>query len=239
MPLAFTTTSRAVEDQGVKLLVYAPAGFGKTALCGTAPAPLILSAEAGLLSLTTENQIRMFGAARDIPVITIKTAKDLSEAYEFVAKDPLAAQFETICLDSVSEIAEVVLGNAKGQVKDPRQAYGEMADQMAKLIRAFRDLPNKHVYFAAKQDRVADSDNKLFYGPAMPGKVMTQGLAHFFDEVFALQIGQHPVTKQSFRFLRTKPDIQFQAKDRSGALDEIEEPNLTNIISKIQNSHGK
>lgn len=237
MALNFTTTNQAADDQGVKLLIYAPAGNGKTALCGTAPTPLILSAEAGLLSLSEANQIRMFGAARDIPVINIKTVKDLADAYQYVATDPTAAHFETICLDSISEIAEVTLGNSKKQVKDPRQAYGDMAEQMAALIRAFRDLPNKHVYFAAKQERVVDANNCMFYGPSMPGKVLTQGLAHFFDEVFALQIGQDPVSKQNFRYLRTRPDVQFQAKDRSGALDEIEEPNLTKIINKIQNSH--
>jgi len=36
------------------------------------------------------------------------------------------------------------------------------------------------------------------------------------------------------RYLRTDQDTQYVAKDRSGRLDEIEEPNLTKIITKIQ-----
>lgn len=234
MPLNFTTTATAREDQGIKLLIYGPPGSGKTRLCATAPEPLILSAEAGLLSLSPENQIRMFGGARDIPVLKIESAKDLEDAYAFVATSAHAKHFETICLDSISEIAEVVLGHMKKQVKDPRQAYGEMGEKMAFLIRAFRDLPNKHVYFSAKQERVADENNKMFYGPSMPGKMMTQGIGHFFDEVFAAGVTEDIVSKQRTYFLRTRMNIQFQAKDRSGALDEIEQPDLTNIISKIQ-----
>ena len=34
--------------------------------------------------------------------------------------------------------------------KDPRAAYGAMQDKMSEIIRAFRDITNKHVYFTAK-----------------------------------------------------------------------------------------
>lgn len=221
--LKFTTTAEASVGQGVKMLVYSPAGYGKTVLASTLPDPLILSAEAGLLSIRHTN----------IPVIKIESMTDLLEAYEFVKSSEHASRFASIALDSISEIAEVVLANAKATAKDPRQAYGTMNEQIAYLIRAFRDLPGKHVYFSAKQDREKDDTSGLMlYGPSMPGKQLTQGVAHFFDEVFALGIGTLP-DKTTYRFLRTRPDPQFNAKDRSGALDEFEEPNLSKIIAKI------
>jgi hypothetical protein len=220
--LKFTTTAEASVGQGVKMLVYSPAGYGKTVLASTLPTPLILSAEAGLLSIRHTN----------IPVITIETYSDLLEAYQFVATSEHAKGFESVALDSISEIAEVVLTNAKATVKDPRQAYGSMNEQITELIRKFRDLPGKHVYFSAKQDREKDSDGLMLYGPAMPGKTLTQGIAHFFDEVFALGIGEL-ADKTTYRFLRTRPNPQFNAKDRSGALDEFEEPDLSKIINKI------
>ena len=195
---------------------------------------LFTPAESGLLSLNPANQTRIFGEAKDIPVITIKDVQDLTEAYELVATSPDCKGFESVVLDSVSEIAEVVLNNAKRQVKDPRQAYGELAEKMTTLIRAFRDLPDKHVLFTAKQDRIQDSDGMLLFGPSMPGKQLTAGLGHFFDEVFALGISSKDAQGNTYRFLRTKADAQWQAKDRSGALDDIEEPNLAKIIAKIQ-----
>ena len=44
--------TRDVGTAGVKVLVYGHAGAGKTSLIRTAPNPVILSAEAGLLSLS-------------------------------------------------------------------------------------------------------------------------------------------------------------------------------------------
>ncbi len=60
----------AVASNGVKLLVYGAAGAGKTTLIRTLPAPVIMSAEAGLLAL--------HGA--DIPYIEIATMAGLGEA---------------------------------------------------------------------------------------------------------------------------------------------------------------
>lgn len=51
MALKWTTTDRASISQGVKMLVYGASGSGKTGLCATLPAPLIISAEGGLLRL--------------------------------------------------------------------------------------------------------------------------------------------------------------------------------------------
>jgi len=242
MSLIFSTSSEASVSNGVKFLVHAPPGYGKTALCATMPNPCVISAEAGLLSLKKENIIRMYGAdapgiTYDLPVIIIKTAADLEEAGQFFASASQAKGLNP-CLDSLSEIAEVVLAHLKKTCRDPRQAYGEMAERMTAFIRFFRDLPGKHVYFTCKQDRDKDADGIVKAGPMMPGKQMTQNVGHFFDEFFALDIMEFPQgvgqAPQKLRVLRTQPSITFQAKDRSGALLEIEEPNLTKIINKIQ-----
>jgi hypothetical protein len=74
MALKFTTTDRAAAVSGVKILAFSRAGIGKTTLCATCPAPIILSAEAGLLAL----------AKFQIPVIEIKTVDDLTEAHNWL-----------------------------------------------------------------------------------------------------------------------------------------------------------
>jgi hypothetical protein len=226
MALRWSTTDKAGLSHGVKVLVYGPAGVGKTVLCTTAPAPVILSAEAGLLSLRRAS----------IPVIEIATIDDLSEAHRWASSSQEAAQFATICLDSLSEIGEVVLANAKKQVKDPRQAYGELIEKMGMLIRAFRDLSGKHVYMSAKQEAMKDEmANTTKYNPSMPGAKLSQQLGYFFDEVFRLGIGKTP-EGQLYRFLQTQPDLQYEAKDRSGCLAPLEAPDLNAIFTKIQNT---
>ena len=140
-------STATIASSGVKVLVYGQAGAGKTTLIKTAPAPLILSAEAGLLSL----------AGTDIPFIEIHSIAELGEVGQWITQSKEAAQFKTICLDSISEIAEVCLSEAKQSLKDGRAAYGEMAEQMSKVIRAYRDIPGRNIYFTAKMDK---SDSK-------------------------------------------------------------------------------
>lgn len=207
---------------GVKMLVYGKAGRGKTTLCATAPAPVIFSAESGLLALSRFN----------LPYYEIRTLNDLRDAYTWVRSSAEARQFQTLCLDSLSEIAETVLTSAKQGKKDPRQAYGELIDDMGKIIREFRDLQGYHVYMSAKQEYVKNEITGLAVnGPSMPGSKLGQLLPYQFDEVFQLDIeGSGP---NSYRFLRTQPDFMNDAKDRSGLLDPIEEPNLGKIIAKI------
>jgi hypothetical protein len=168
-----------------------------------------------------------------MPIIEIRTVDDLTDAYNWCATSAQAAQFQTVGLDSISEIGEVVLNNAKRQVKDPRQAYGEMIEKMETLVRLFRDLPNKNVVISAKMEPMKDElTGVVKYGPAMPGAKLANKLPYFFDEVFRLGIGQTP-QGEKYRFLQTQPDLQFEAKDRSGALSPVETPVLSAVFAKI------
>lgn len=237
MALTFTTAQDASNTAGIKGLVYGGAGAGKTLMMATAPAPLLISAESGALSLRKENLERIYGVGNpyicyNMPIIEVKTVEDLAEAFMW-CQSPQAAQFQTIGLDSITEIAEVVLNNAKRTVKDPRQAYGELIEKMEDLVRKFRDLPNKHVIVSAKQEPTKDElTGVVKYGPAMPGAKLGNKLPYFFDEVFRIGVGKTP-QGESFRFLQTQPDMQYEAKDRSGALAPVEAPILSAIFAKI------
>lgn len=223
MAIRLKTTQEAAQLRGVKMLCYGEAGVGKTTLCTTCPAPVIISAEGGLLSI----------ADSGLPVIEIQSVDDLAEAHQWALESEEARQFKTICIDSLSEIAEVVLANAKRQVKDARQAYGELLEKMMMATRAFRDLPGFHVFMTAKVEPLKDEMTGVVkWGPSMPGSKLGPQLPYLFDEVFRLGIGQTP-QGESYRFIQTQPDIQFVAKDRSGKLDAVEEPHIGRIIEKI------
>jgi len=227
MPIKWGMTDQVV-NQGVKALVYSEYGMGKTVLCSTAPYPLILSAEAGLLS------IRKIKPA--IPFIRIDNIDDLTEAHRWIVGSKEADRFRTICLDSLSEIGEVILAHALTQVKDPRQAYGELIEKLSMVIRAFRDLQGKHVYFSAKMEPIKDDmTGQVKYGPSIPGKKMGPLVPYFFDETFCLRLGRLQ-NGETYRYLQTQPDLQYGAKDRSGNLDAVEKPDLTHIFNKILSS---
>jgi phage nucleotide-binding protein len=206
----------------VRLLVYGAAGAGKTSLIPTLPSPLVLSAEGGLLSIK--------GA--DVPFLEIKSMDDLKEAYQWLTESEEAAQFQSVALDSISEIAEVVLAEEKATAKDPRQAYGALQDQMQMIIRAFRDLPGKHVYFSAKMEKAQDETGRILYAPSMPGNKLAQQLPYFFDEVLALRV-EKDAEGNTQRALMCASDGLWSAKDRSGSLDAWEPADLGAVIAKI------
>lgn len=115
MAINLKSTS-GIHLNGVKVLVYGQSGSGKTSLIKTLPAPLVLSAEGGLLSI----------ADADVPFIEVSSMDTLKEAYQWVLNADEAKHFQSIALDSISEIAEVVLNFEKKNTKDPRAAYGAM-----------------------------------------------------------------------------------------------------------------
>ena len=207
---------------GVKLLVYGQAGAGKTSLIPTLPSPIVLSAEGGLLSIQDA----------ELPYIEITTMAELQEAYKWLAESQEAAQFESVAIDSISEVAEVCLNYEKKVNKDPRAAYGAMQEQMADIIRVFRDLPAKHVYMSAKLEKTQDEMGRILYAPSMPGNKTGQSLPYFFDEVLALRV-ERDAEGNSQRALMCDSDGLWLAKDRSGKLESWEAPDLSMIIAKI------
>ena len=216
-------TTGSLAANGVKVLVYGQAGAGKTSLVKTLPNPIVLSAEGGLLSIQDA----------DLPYIEISDMDTLKEAYTWLAESDEAKQYQSVALDSISEIAEVVLNAEKKATKDPRQAYGAMQEQMADIIRAFRDLPGRHVYMSAKLEKTQDEMGRVLYAPSMPGNKTGQALPYFFDEVLALRVEKDSegVTQ---RALMCDSDGLWLAKDRSGKLEAWEAPDLGAIIAKIQ-----
>jgi len=239
MAIQLKPTSQLSVANGVKVIVYARAGMGKTMLCATAPNPVIISAESGLLSLRPDNIAKVFGAndpsiSYDMPVIEVSTVQDLIEIEQWARQSNEAKQFQTICLDSITEIGEKILANAKQQVKDPRQAYGELIEKAVTTIKAYRDLKGFNVYMSAKEERVKDEGTGItLAGPAMPGQKTGPSMPYLYDEVFNLNVAKDMQTQQSYRYLRTQPDFNYDAKDRSGSLDEIEMPHLGYVFAKI------
>ncbi len=215
-------TTKGYASDSVKILVHGQSGVGKTTLIGSLPNPVVISAEGGLLAL----------ADLEIPYLNVTNMTELNEAYEWLLNSKEADQFQSVAIDSISEIAEVVLNTEKKLTKDPRQAYGALQEQMTDLIRAFRDLPRKHVYMSAKTEKATDENGRILYSPSMPGNKLGQMLPYFFDEVLALRV-ERDADGATHRGLMCDSDGLWTAKDRSGKLSPWEDAELGAIIRKI------
>lgn len=220
MALNFSTTKGASRD--INVLVYGRSGVGKTTLIATAPKPIIISTESGLLSI----------AAYNIPVIEIETLDDLHEAYSYVNTKKMRKKFQTVCLDSISDIAETVLISLRKECRDARQAYGDLNMGMSEIIRLFRDM-RMSTFFIAKAEIYENAGGMPALRPSMPGKTLTNGLDYFFDELLCLRINDDDDDK-TYRFLQTQPTATIDAKDRSGKLNKIEKPDLKLLFKKLK-----
>jgi len=207
----------------VKCIVYGGAGVGKTRLCATAPRPIIISAESGLLSL----------ADVDCDYVEIHSFKELESAYRELKDHP---DYDTICLDSVSEIAEELVVENKKIFKDGRQAYGQLADDFMPLLKKFRDIQGKNTVFTCKLIVNQDEESgKISHDLLIPGRVLGHQIPYIVDELFCLK-----VDRKGKQILQTTPDRYAFAKDRSGALDaEEREINMTYIFNKIMAKRSK
>ena len=228
MAVKISSVDEAIGSNGIKALVYGAAGAGKTVLSATAKAPtLIINAESGLLSLK--------GAPDYIKVATVESVNDVEDVLKMLLMDN---PFEWVVLDSLSEIAEVVLHHEKATSKDGRAAYGNLADQMGKIVRAFRDLKDTNVLMTAKWRRVEDENGIARYAPSMPGSNLNTNINYWFDLVMCLRVEKDD-EGNTVRYLQTAQDLKFDCKDRSGILDTFEEPKLWKIAEKLDVSVTK
>ena len=225
MAIKVTTTRQTATT--VKILVYGESGVGKTRLIASAPKPVIISSEKKEISLKNF----------DIPVYPVSSIADLKEAIGLL-KGPDGEVFETICLDSISDIAEMMLDefsqpDEKGKVPHGMQIYGNLGREGTALIKQFRDIPGKNIYMIAKMTRLTDEYSGVTsWAPNMPGNTLSTGLPYLFDYVFPLRIGEmEDGTK--YRYFQTGSDVQYIAKGDNETLEEMEEADLEKLFNKI------
>jgi len=227
MAFEFINVADAVKKTGLKVILYGPAGSGKTRTCATTGEPtLIISAEGGLLSIKD--------APKNITVAEIHSRAEFEEVLKYLQSE---GPPPWVCIDSISEIAEIVLAEEMEKTKMKMQAYGELGIVVTALVKSFRDLPC-NVVMTCKQARSKDdSRGQMLYEPGMPGQKLSAALPHYFDIVSAMRVFKHDDELQ--HWMQCNRDEQYEAKDRSGRLDLFETPNLASIKSKIEGTTKK
>lgn len=211
---------------GVKSIIYGPAGSAKTPIINTAPRPLLLATEPGLLS--------MRGSV--VPTYFADNADRMDEFFAWFFQSNEVKGFDTLAVDSVSHMCELYLqdeesGTSKsGNKKHGLNAYGEMAnralDQLDKLYR----FPQKHMYLIAKQE-IVSINGQSWRRPYYPGKKVPTEMPHKYDQILHLDIHNVPNMGQVLSF-QCKQTIDTMARDRTGRLDYYEPPDFGLLVRK-------
>lgn len=214
--------STLAQKNGVKALVYGPPGTGKTPLIKTAPRPVLCVVEPGMLSMRD---------AHNVPAFAAYDFAKIDEFFKWFFESAEAKAFDTLGLDSLSQMAEIVLTHYKSRNKDGRKAYGEMSEYMMNIINKLYFMPQKHLYLICKQARIDNGDNSYML-PSFPGQDLSVKVPHLFDEIIRLAKCRIPGVVAEVTAFQTRESFNYMARDRSGKLDEFEQPDLSTLFNK-------
>lgn len=205
---------------GVKALIYGPPGSGKTPILNTAPRPLLLACEPGLLSMRGSN----------IPTWFAPTADTCDEFFKWFFGSNERKNFDTIGVDSCSQLAEIYLTAAQKTNKHGLKAYGEMTTKTLEQLNGLYFSQQIHTYLIAKEAAVDDNGVRI-RKPYFPGQQLPIEVAHKFDAI--LRLAQHnvPGVGQT-RAFRCVSNLEEMARDRTAALGEFEPPDFGAIVRK-------
>jgi hypothetical protein len=219
---------------GVKCLGYGPPGSGKTPIINTAPNPLMLVTEPGLLSMRGST----------VPAFEAFDVKAIDEFFKWLFGSTEPKKFDTICVDSTSQMAEINLLEAEGKSKDGRAVYGIMSKAVMKHINKLFFMENKHIFLIAKEGTIEETVWN-FTGPIpqkmtvmkkvpyFPGRELGVKIPHLYDEVLYMAQGVVPGQVGEMKYIRTNGSSDVSARDRSGKLDNYEPQDLNYIFNKI------
>lgn len=207
---------------GCKAVIYGPPGRGKTPILNTAPRPVLLACEPGLLSMRNST----------VPTYQAFTAKAIDDFFLWVFSSKEANNFDTIGVDSASQMAEIYLEEAQKNKSHGLAAYGEMARNALKHLEHLYFFQHKHVYMICKQDVEKDGMGVILKRPYFPGQQLPVQVPHKYDNICHLDIHNIPGVGQKVAF-RCQGSIDTMARDRSGNLAEFEFPDFGQLVQKV------
>lgn len=211
---------------GVKTVVYGGPGVGKTPLISTAPRPLLMITEPGMLSMRKS----------EIPTYAAFSIDKMKNFFEWLKLSNEAKNFDTIGIDSGSQLSERIVeermsaGNKSGGEAHGLKVYGEMARMTMKWFNDLYFMPEKHIVIVTKLESKEIND-VIYKRPYFPGKELPVRVPHLFDGVW--QLGRFNIPGHGEqRALKTSETFDALGRDRSGNLAEYEPPDLTRVFAK-------
>ena len=251
---------RLAERRGIKGCIFGKSGIGKTSLLWTldAPSTLFFDLEAGDLAIEgwpgdtirprTWTECRDFAVYIGGPNPALREDQVYSQAhFEAVSErfgDPAALdKYRTVFIDSITVAGRLCFQWCKGQPQaisertgkpDMRGAYGLHGQEMIAWLTHLQHTRGKNVWFVGILDEKLDDFNRRVFVPQIDGSKTGNELPGIVDEVITMaEVSQGDGEPFRAFVCQTLNPFGFPAKDRSGRLDQSEEPHLGRLMEKI------
>lgn len=254
-----TADQRIKDKRGIKGAIFGKSGIGKTSLLWTVDdkTTLFFDLEAGDLAIEGWGgdaiRPRTWQECRDLAVFiggpnpALRDDQAYSQAHFDAAcekyGDPSALdKYETIFIDSITVAGRLCLQWCKGQPQafsertgkpDTRGAYGLHGQEMIAWLTHLQHTRNKNIWFVGILDEKTDDYNRKVYEPQIDGSKTALELPGIVDQVITMaEVNDGDTSYRAF-INHTINSYGFPAKDRSGRLEQVEEPHLGKLMEKI------
>lgn len=254
---------RLAAPRSIKGCIFGKSGIGKTSLLWTLdPATtLFMDLEAGDLAIEgwagdtirpkTWDECRDFAVFIGGPNPALRDDQPYSQAHydAVVARlgDPgQLDRYRTVFIDSITVAGRLCFQWAKGQPEafsdktgkpDIRGAYGLHGREMIAWLTHLQHTRSKNIWFVGILDEKLDDFNRKQFVPQIDGAKTGLELPGIVDEVISMvELKDDEGAPYRAFICQTLNPFGFPAKDRSGRLDMIEEPDLGRLMTKIRNA---
>ena len=151
MAFNLKSTANVGFENGVNILVYGGIGTQKTRMILTAPNPVIFATEKGLISIRESN----------LPYNYLESESQIEEAILWAENSEEANQFDTFCIDSLTELAQIILEEQLPLHTNKMQAYGVTLLKTCAFTKRIKNLKH-NTYFTAKESYDKDAQGRHF-----------------------------------------------------------------------------
>lgn len=220
-PLSFVTPGDTPAT--LNTLLYGPPGTGKSVAACSAPGPILYVNSEGPTALLKARQLN---PKTEIREVAFENAATLDQTYLYL-KDH-GGKERTVVLDTIGEAHRALLDSYGGE-RPTLQQYGDVNLKIERFVRALRDLPINVVLVAHEQ--IDDQDGALTRRPLTGGKKLPEVVMAMVDIVAYTGVVTGKDDAAPTYWGQVIEAEGRRCKDRSGALGEARQLDLTDWIS--------
>jgi hypothetical protein len=262
MTAIIPAAQRDTAPRGAKMLIEGPTGVGQTSLLRTLDlaTTLFVDVEAGDLAVSDLSvdtlRPRTWQECRDLAVYlaganpaVLPDAVYSGEHYAAVVHEigsvEAVNKYETFFIDSITAAGRLCFNWASQQPeafsersgkRDLRGAYGLHAREMLAWLMHLQQARAVNVIFLGILETITDDFNHVEHRLQMEGARVARELPAIVDQVLTMNWIAFGADSEPTRALVCTSPNQWRwpAKDRSGRLQQIEQPHLGELLNKLE-----